>query len=278
VPSEPLGVLAQIGSLTELRLDALWEDAAVQLIYRNALQLRVLHRVTARRLLGGTVVNGWNERSLQRLTEGECGVDYPPLQALGILLGIGVELVLLLLRLPSLTKLDPMWISLLDMRPLLAGLSELRTITVVLPLDVLEPSLWWSHFAEAILLCPQLTKLSLSGTQLTHALSDEQLTVILRAVPRLQSLTIANWRQTTLRCIAEAPHLVATLQRLVLTGTTMPSELVHLRLLSALRSLTMNHRAPAEPLLRAQLTPGHPQFLARHWPRLEQVNLNGPTV
>jgi len=203
---------------------------------------------------------------------------YPSVQALGKLPDLSAEMAPLLLRLPTLTELRPLWISLLDMRPLLAGLSELRTIAAVLPLDVLEPSLWWSHFAEAILLCPQLTKLSLSGTQLTHALSDEQLTVILRAVPRLQSLTIANWRQTTLRCISEIPHLPAMLQRLVLLYEVYSSDLVNLRPLRALRSLELYLSPRANPLLRLQLTPGHPQFLARHWPRLEQVNLNGPTV
>jgi len=107
-------------------------------------------------------------------------------------------------------------------------------------------------------------------------LEDEHLAAILRALPQLQSLTLTLVRQTSLRCLAETPHLAHTLQRLQITRWEgLPvTELKHLQPLRALRDLlVVGLTGWSLSSIRERLTPGHAKFDRRRWPHLTSAML-----
>lgn len=272
LPGGALTALARVGSLSELHVDGLWEFPEVRRAFRGMRKLRKLHRVTVtslRKLLDTAA--SWDAASLAQLTGGEAGVDYPQgLQSLGAVGPVDESMLRSLLRLPELMELHPDWIVLRDVRPLLAGLPLLRSLTVA-PLGVSPSSAgaWWMGFAAALPLCPQLTSLTLSSP----ALTDEHLSAILRAAPQLKSLRVTKASLVSLRCFAETPHLSHTLQELQLgrsSGCIAPAELVHLQPLHALRSLVVQClSAPPSGELSAK-----PPRRSASWPRMEQVELD----
>jgi len=218
--------------------------------------------------------------SLAQLTEGQLGVDYPPLESLGHVDTIDRDTLPLLLRLPTLTELQALKIELDDVRPLLAAL-PLLTFLSVKPRPENEVAEWWRGVAQALQLCPQLTSLELHGAYMLfgrRALVDEHLAAIVRAVPRLQSLMVNDASLSSLRCFAETPHLGHTLQRLRLgreSGRIHPSELKHLRPLRALRVLEVKSLSGwTFSSIRGQLTPGHFLFDWNRWPHLRTVELS----
>jgi len=81
----------------------------------------------------------------------------------------------------------------------------------------------------------------------------------------------------SLRCFAATPHLVTTLEVLIVSrdsGSIPIADLVHLRPLRALRSLHVRCLStPVEEALLWLWTPGTAQFPARYWPRLAEVSL-----
>jgi len=68
-----LAALARIDSLTALHVTVDWDDPAVRTFCRGLPLLRSLRRTRY----------WWTAASLAQLTEGELGVDYPPLESLG---------------------------------------------------------------------------------------------------------------------------------------------------------------------------------------------------
>jgi len=272
LPSAVLAFLARIPTLTELAVDAPWEDAAVRAAFRGMRQLRTLHRVGVG--FEPHLVNrfaGWDAASLAQLTEGQIGVDYPPLESLGWMTTVDEAMLPSLLRLPTLTELQSSSIDLRDVGSLLAGLPQLRSFHAV-PGEVDQPA-WWAALAQALPLCPQLTELTVSDD--SKLLTDEHLVAILRAVPQLQSLTLGVTGLGSLRCFAETPHLADTLQLLHLTdacGSIDPSELLHLRLLRALRELAVECLSAAPSAeFEAQLRPDEAR---RYWPSIQHVELD----